>query len=813
MVSKSFKIPFKFILILFLLTILNPANSLETKTYKDDEAFLKEYIKVDSPEENMNEEEIYKKLNEELKQYEDNSIRLLESPEIQLRDNTKMTILPEHSHVKGIFGDPYCIKLEGKQLEIFEKFIKDNKIEDSRSNRDKINYLKFVIGKCKPLIVVSGLYATKLVVEFKNCELVKQKHANIYDACFTKPATKCVEGEKKLWLSSNFMNSYDTHSCFANLASLNIVRNEGEFKNPDKAVFYEAEYHGFRITYHGDTDETRSDSRCGLGASENLLDLFSYFGKKSPVGFHTLNEKLIKEYGYTPGLNLFGLPHDWRDILDSKVTEKMFMETLNLAYKLNQKKVDILAHSLGSLVTYEQIMKMTQAEKDEKINSYNVAAPPFLGSIKALKAMILGTKDFNNHIKIVCDLVNLFLSIESQRIMNSKIPQGYQIIPNNFFGLHKDADWMKAALGRVQVENEVTSCVQKGKTKLLMRGRVLREVNPDNEKSTKNNINSIGDEMKTDYYGVFSSDDKKLEEECLTKIAEKPKNKQKLEKFTEFYPFFPLITSDCFYKNLVDVDCKESSCVKTFWDEKCRLHMNLPYTEPYLAKIEYTDKDTGNKVVDTVDFMTTTKTIDFIKKYQINQNDKDFTDYVYTRISSTLEKMEHPGVDTSLYFINSFKTDFKYNINFNPLDYTKKNEYVDDHYTANDYIEYTGGDTTVPTFSALAPFLKWSRNGKYWTSFVHVCTKSSSHVSFMENNFYESLECGCSHSTDEACSHSSMITDQRFIKHFVENKVEDAIDRKKNISEVERLEKVKDYMHNLPQLTCSNLHSWPDYLK
>ena len=57
------------------------------------------------------------------------------------------------------------------------------------------------------------------------------------------------------------------------------------------------------------------------------------------------------------------MPFDWRQHANIPVNKDKMIKTIDLAFKLNQKKVVIIAHSLGALMTYATLMKNTNQKK------------------------------------------------------------------------------------------------------------------------------------------------------------------------------------------------------------------------------------------------------------------------------------------------------------------------------------------------------------------------------------------------------------------------------------------------------------------
>eukprot|EP00340_Litonotus_pictus_P008389 CAMPEP_0170522274 /NCGR_PEP_ID=MMETSP0209-20121228/7722_1 /TAXON_ID=665100 ORGANISM="Litonotus pictus, Strain P1" /NCGR_SAMPLE_ID=MMETSP0209 /ASSEMBLY_ACC=CAM_ASM_000301 /LENGTH=352 /DNA_ID=CAMNT_0010809705 /DNA_START=1126 /DNA_END=2181 /DNA_ORIENTATION=- len=352
--------------------------------------------------------------------------------------------------------------------------------------------------------------------------------------------------------------------------------------------------------------------------------------------------------------------------------------------------------------------------------------------------------------------------MKNQKILMKTLPQGFQIIPNGFFKAHEEEEWLQAVLGRLEVEKEITSCINKHtdelETKRLL-SEVIEEkgmeklefleedVNKSNELDTnkqthdssalEESLHNKDDESLSipHYYADVKSDTHGV---CLDEILRKPSNKQKLELFGKYFPVFPQLTSKCFNVKLNSSNCKKKSskhpCVKTFWDEHCKLNQFIPLTseiERSLQKkqrqesqeqvflldptIVYSDSMDENYYlklnidgnISQYDLSTKENTRSLLSKYLLGDIDSDHIDWVLSKLSNSFIEMKHPGVDTSVIFINSFQTDIKYDYKGNPKDLTDNDITVEEEIDIDTWAKYGGGDTTVPAASTMIPFMKW----------------------------------------------------------------------------------------------------------
>jgi Lecithin:cholesterol acyltransferase len=99
---------------------------------------------------------------------------------------------------------------------------------------------------------------------------------------------------------------------------------------------------------------------------------------KHLYGYKNINEKL-ENLGYIKGLSLFNIPYDFRFQI-AEIMPKI-QETIRLAYKINKKKVIVIGHSYGGLLSY----KLSTLKEKELINHTIAIGAPFLGSFASIK--------------------------------------------------------------------------------------------------------------------------------------------------------------------------------------------------------------------------------------------------------------------------------------------------------------------------------------------------------------------------------------------------------------------------------------------
>ena len=118
---------------------------------------------------------------------------------------------------------------------------------------------------------------------------------------------------------------------------------------------------GIRSTWFGNDPYTEKASKCGLNAIRDIngyVSLLSIMGSQCALNDYARLLDMLLVMGYEPGLNLQPLPYDFRYGILSSETPKLFPQIINNLFYTSGKKVVIVAHSLGTLHTLENLAFM-----------------------------------------------------------------------------------------------------------------------------------------------------------------------------------------------------------------------------------------------------------------------------------------------------------------------------------------------------------------------------------------------------------------------------------------------------------------------
>ena len=137
----------------------------------------------------------------------------------------------------------------------------------------------------------------------------------------------------------------------------------------------------------------------------------------------------LTQYGYQPGFSLAGVPNDFRQFISTNTfANKTLNHLINTMYENTGKRVIIIAHSFGNLVTLNTLKQ--NSELKTKIKKWISLAPPFGGATKAVDNFLHGITDFN------FDILKYGRSEFSefgQFLMLKSIPTVYELRPNPIF--------------------------------------------------------------------------------------------------------------------------------------------------------------------------------------------------------------------------------------------------------------------------------------------------------------------------------------------------------------------------------------------
>lgn len=320
--------------------------------------------------------------------------------------------------------------------------------QDPTSWSEKKKLSEFSKGPCSPLFMVPGIGASDLIVQI-DCQMLKKSDPNTFEKCGwnsctkTSKSSKVPEKEYQVWVPaplspmSILTPLQENKDCFSGLIGT-------DYDTSTQKISYKPRP-GVTIKPLGATSstQTKSTGNCAFDGVQNLApdipnpEASAYF-----LGF----KKRFEDMGYEIGLTLQAVPYDFRiaDGMDS--ISKNLGNMLKEMFELVNKKVTILAHSMGNNRVSYALWGMEQADREKYIANYIAVAPPQIGASKALIFLTCGSEDLEFPFDTGLDFKTFTNSVETFASM-------LQMMPHEVFHTQRDTDWVKKILARVAYEN------------------------------------------------------------------------------------------------------------------------------------------------------------------------------------------------------------------------------------------------------------------------------------------------------------------------------------------------------------------------
>lgn len=275
----------------------------------------------------------------------------------------------------------------------FKKYVCTNGIKPSTlSKKEYLN--EFNKGPCNGAIITPGFIGYRQKVKI-DCEKVIQNYPEIASTCNWNQLT-CSTLDKIQTLfppfpDSKLANRYGIASywrCWVKLFKLKFQKNaEQKYENVQldglyifsdfggNPKFNEA---GENIDSSGNVIENIREKSCGFKATNVLME-----GTKGGIGEIYETQDLYEKFmdmGYYPGLTANIVPFDWRTVAEDALKQSQYPELIRSMYALTGKQVTLIAHSQGTLITYQGAMALPEKERIEKVARTVLIAPAFGGS-------------------------------------------------------------------------------------------------------------------------------------------------------------------------------------------------------------------------------------------------------------------------------------------------------------------------------------------------------------------------------------------------------------------------------------------------
>lgn len=305
---------------------------------------------------------------------------------------------------------------------------------------------QFAKGPCNPVVVLPGIGGSRLQISI-DCRTMRRHASEQFRACGWN---NCIGGywspqrEYGLWVPAPISHLAILNPiypkgrrCFAALMRPHY-RDDGSFLRYNPPA-------GVTVTPIGAQRDTRRRSECGFKGVKNLVKNFPNW-VSGQLGYFDLFQKRLENLGYVPGLTASALPYDFRlDQVNDVGGSQGFIKMVRELKRMTNKKVVVVAHSMGNMRTYTALKSIPQSERDELFQHYIATAPPMIGAQEAIRQGLCGSDAF---------LFVLGLGL-TQPIYQSVIPNFtalFQLMPSDVWHNQKEEQWMKLIKKRIAYE-------------------------------------------------------------------------------------------------------------------------------------------------------------------------------------------------------------------------------------------------------------------------------------------------------------------------------------------------------------------------
>ena len=699
--------------------------------------------------------------------------------------------------------------------------------------------IRFILGKCNPVMYVPGLYASRMVATI-NCPVLKHDFLNFVKMRLFCGNTICPDDSDEIEEYVIFPSIMDSPF------QLRVTKNVNKFtacqgffysfhnsKNecPEENCRYSD---GIRISYYGGTKQTKDESQCGIYAQENIL----YAGKMLPplitnklisAGLYVMIQN-FRNMGYKEGFSAAGISYDYRRYIHSnKYFENAFIYEINRLYRNTGKPVIIISHSLGGLFTLANLLRLREDIR-KKIKSFVPMVPPFAGASHLIEAYLYGLREFDTEIKIgnIYDF-KVELTPFAESLYFSYAPVVAELRPQ--FSLIQELNKaefskLKAAMKElIEVEKE---CWDK---------------NCPSEKvknMTKNYYDVFGDD-----FPLLSDEDCQLSQDEIEEIQNNKNNNVNSHKFrkclTNLYNIFncPLVLFEKKFSTEVPAQHMLDLC--NIYNSS--LFYLSPPSENQCENKNYKEifniKDKANKEeitpleslfdgnakypygFDEFNILLDEYNSKFAEKYNKPLSKDDFYTYEefqkrgklnieYNRKNNLLTGYPISPVDTYIFYGNFQETD----VGFVYDDRKKQKKKFDN----NEYLTM-GGDGTVNNYSGMLTGMKWlyekkTKNLPQTIKLIEFCSFAGKEGKYaydkktFKDKTYVAISCDCINPDNKSfnkkdCNHSASPQDI-YIINLIKDEI---ITDEKNLEDFNdnKREAIKNYDSNLDyEQTCND---------
>ena len=635
--------------------------------------------------------------------------------------------------------------------------------------------IRFIFGKCNPVILVPGMLSTKLQVSI-NCkglytnEIDKFKKIRFYCGTYICSNTEVTREERDLFISGigsfqliewDDINKYGACTgYFLTYFNSKKACSPYDEKNDDYICNFSE---NIRVGYYGFTQGSKKYAKCGLEAIRNVLIVPKFIEPFLTIEYLKVFGPLIDDLekkGYKAGFSMSGLPNDYRQfVANNNFTLEAFRYEVEKLYENTGKPVVIIAHSYGTIATLNSLVYKKNKDILHKIKKFIAVGPPFAGSTQLINIFFNDETKYQTSISVGgMELVAGFDMFGFGMIIN-KLPTAFELRPlaiiddlfnkpgyEIFAEAIKERLFLEKKCGHSQCDNYIIKKYSR-KFNALFKDYfpMLTDEDCKFEKDLEETDKVFDRKCLLEMHNVLN---------CPTIVEEAVDESGNLP--NDFQKYCGKTDPNLFYQKRCDNT--EKQCLDKLYSK----HLIYPYEKSGEKMQYFINKWKESKYMKTLGDLNDEYFPDEIKYKASPQKQLDF----HEKISITKD-LPIPPVDTDIIYA-------KYNPT--PAMYI----FDKDNFNKKFKIQYKGGDGAVPSWAPLISGLKWIYDTKKYNldtkiKLVEFCSRLSKNSKYAYDPLnpdqkFAAISCNCLDEnntySNTNCYHAVMIGDSIFFNYI-----------------------------------------------
>jgi len=187
-----------------------------------------------------------------------------------------------------------------------------------------------------------------------DCQVLRDQDPDAFSKCYWNSCDKDFwpiyrkPAKEYLFLGANSLNPLGQFNPFSADCMWALLEFKWDLESENLSDVYKQKK-GVRLTYIGDTEETKKTSKCG---SDTHRDMFGSRGHLEDFSSYRKMMDTFTLMGYTPGLTMQNMPYVTQLHWETNTIKDEILGVLERLRRTTGKKVIIGGHSMGNIQLY-----------------------------------------------------------------------------------------------------------------------------------------------------------------------------------------------------------------------------------------------------------------------------------------------------------------------------------------------------------------------------------------------------------------------------------------------------------------------------